>query len=106
MTSIMQRVASPRAVTSHVAHRYGPWAVVTGASDGIGRAFACELAMLGLDVVLVARRRDVLEQLGAALRRAYGTDVRVVAADLAEPSGVDAVLEATRTARRAPPLQP
>ena len=97
MTDIMQRpAAAPRRQSSHFAGRYGPWAVVTGASDGIGREFARQLAALGLDVVLVARRRAALEELARELRRAHGVEARVLAADLAHPAGVDAVLEGTR----------
>jgi len=47
--------------------RFGPWAVVTGASSGIGEGFARQLAANGLDVVLVARRRRLLEELRAQL---------------------------------------
>jgi len=74
--------------------RYGPWAAVTGASDGIGREFARRLAASGLCLVLVARRGDVLEELACELRATHAVEVRVVAADLATAAGVDAVLEA------------
>jgi short-subunit dehydrogenase len=74
---------------------YGPWAVVTGASDGIGRAMARDLAARGLYVVLVARRRARLEELAHELR-AHGVETRVVEADLASPEGASLVLEATR----------
>jgi len=76
--------------------RYGPWAVVTGASDGIGRSTATLLAEAGVHVVLVARRSEVLDALASDLRASHGVDTQVVAADLTTPSGVDAVLDRTR----------
>ncbi|MDX2015692.1 MAG: SDR family NAD(P)-dependent oxidoreductase [Myxococcaceae bacterium] len=68
--------------------RYGPWALVTGASDGIGQAFARELAADGLKLVLVARRRKALEDLARELSPA---EVLVVDADLSTEAGVQAV---------------
>lgn len=72
--------------------RYGPWAVVTGASDGIGREFAQKLAEAGLDLVLVARRELALSRLAETLRAQTGVAVRVLAADLGTPEGVAAVV--------------
>lgn len=65
-------------------HRYGPWAVVTGASAGIGRTFASELAARGLNVVLVARRETLLRELAGRLQRDHGVQTRVIAADLTD----------------------
>ena len=48
--------------------KYGPWAVVAGASDGTGAAFAEELARRGVNVVLVARRGALLDEVAAASR--------------------------------------
>jgi short-subunit dehydrogenase len=76
-------------------HRYGPWAVVTGASDGIGRAFAERLAASGVSVVLVARRRDRLEALADALSARHGVQTRVVPLDLGDPGAPRVLLDAT-----------
>lgn len=72
--------------------RYGDWAVVTGASDGIGRAMAIELAARGVSLLLVARRRDRLEAIATELRGQFGTQCRVVSADLGNSGGIDAVM--------------
>jgi hypothetical protein len=69
--------------------------VVTGASDGIGRAIATELASHGLHVVLVARRQDALEALSEELSKRYGVLTTVVAADMAEPDGIAHVKRVT-----------
>ncbi len=75
--------------------RYGAWAVVTGASDGIGRAFAESLAEAGIDVVLVARREEMLKDLAAQLVQDHGVDALVVAADLGRPDGIHALISRT-----------
>jgi short-subunit dehydrogenase len=62
-------------------------AVVTGASSGIGREIALRIAADGWSIALVARRRDRLEELAAEIRAAFGTDVHVIPADLADPEG-------------------
>jgi uncharacterized protein len=75
--------------------RFGPWAVVTGASSGIGREFARQLAANGIHVVLVARREALLRELGRELSTRYGVEHRVVGLDLTEPDFLDRLAEAT-----------
>ncbi|NGY04016.1 SDR family NAD(P)-dependent oxidoreductase [Solimonas terrae] len=75
--------------------RYGPVALVTGASSGIGRAFAECLAARGMDLVVVARRTQRLEELATQLRRKYTVNVTVCPADLARPDAAQTILDAT-----------
>jgi uncharacterized protein len=74
--------------------RYGPWALVTGASSGIGEHLARRIAARGCNVVLVARRRDRLETLAADLRTVDQVEVEVVDVDVADPGFLDRVLGA------------
>lgn len=79
--------------SSDFLQQYGPWAVVTGASEGIGRAFAVELARRGMHVLLVARRQERLEQLAAELTQVHGIRCQVLPANLSHPEGVQQLLE-------------
>jgi short-subunit dehydrogenase len=96
----MNRSSRPKSFTrdkraTELGRRYGPWAVVTGASSGIGRELAAGLADAGLNLVLVARRQAVLEKLAGELADKYDVEARVIAADLALETGVAAVKSGT-----------
>ena len=64
--------------------QFGPWALITGASSGIGREFARQIAASGVNVVLVARRVALLEEAGAEFTRDFSVEHRIIAADLSE----------------------
>jgi len=74
--------------------RYGDWALVTGASAGIGAEFARALARDGLSVVLTARREDRLRDLADELEKTYHVATRVVPANLGDAAGADRVADA------------
>jgi hypothetical protein len=75
----------------------GKWALVTGASSGIGAALARELATHGAKLILTARRQDRLEALASELT-AKGTEVRIVTADLNDPAAPEQLYQATEGA--------
>jgi short-subunit dehydrogenase len=76
-------------------HRFGPWALVTGASSGIGRAFAAQLAASGINLVLAARRLPILDEVGRDLAREHRIQYRAVRVDLAEPDFLNTLIDAT-----------
>lgn len=75
----------------------GKWALITGASAGIGAALARELAGHGAKLILTARRKDRLDSLAAELS-AKGTETRIVVADLNDPAAPQQIFDATEGA--------
>lgn len=75
--------------------KYGPCAVIAGASEGLGAAFAESLAARGLDLVLLARRASLLEPLAEKLAQRHGVKVYPVVCDLASPALVERLREST-----------
>ena len=82
-------------VDTAFADRYGPWAVVAGASEGVGAAYARAVAERGLNVVLLARRQAVLDEVAGAIRSEVGVETRAVAVDLAADGAMRAIVAAT-----------
>jgi len=78
-------------VRSGFVERYGPWAIVAGGSQGLGAAFAHDIARRGVNLVLIARRPGPLEETAAALRAQHGVEVRTASMDLAAPGFLEAV---------------
>jgi short-subunit dehydrogenase len=82
------------ALSKDFARNYGPWAVVTGASSGIGEHFARQLAAEGLHLVLVARRAQRIERLAVELRGAHGVEVEALPLDLGRSDFLEPILAA------------
>ncbi|MDE2972053.1 MAG: SDR family NAD(P)-dependent oxidoreductase [Acidobacteriota bacterium] len=76
--------------------RYGRWAVVAGASEGLGEAFAAALAARGMNVVLVARRGRIVEAIGERLAAEHGVEVRCLELDLSAAGFPGTLKEATQ----------
>ncbi|MGV8832638.1 MAG: SDR family NAD(P)-dependent oxidoreductase [Devosia sp.] len=73
--------------------QYGNWALVTGATSGIGAELADQVAARGLNVVLVARKQADLDRHAGLLGKKHGVETRTISADLTTREGVDAVLQ-------------
>jgi short-subunit dehydrogenase len=77
------------------ATKYGPWALVAGASDGLGAAFAAGLAERGVNVVLLARRQQLLDRVAAEINSRSSVETRTLAIDLVDPAAASAIAAAT-----------
>lgn len=77
------------------AERYGPWALIAGGSEGVAASFARQLANVGMNLVLVARRPEPLERLALELKSHSHVQVRTVSVDLSRPDVLDPIREAT-----------
>lgn len=82
-------------MTGGFVQKYGPWAVIAGASEGVGASLADQLAGRGLDLVLIARNGTKLDELAADVRERHGVEVRPVVLDLTVPDVSERVAEAT-----------
>jgi short-subunit dehydrogenase len=78
--------------TAH--EKYGPWVVIAGGSDGTGEAYARQLAALGLNIMIVSRREEVLTALANDLRTKHGVETRILVQDLMAPDAAANMLKA------------
>lgn len=81
--------ARPAANSKSFRARYGPWALVAGASEGLGAEFARQLAQRGLHLILIARREKELTGLSGRLRKRFAVEVRALVFDLEEGNLTD-----------------
>lgn len=79
----------------HLNKKYGPWAVVTGASTGIGKAISKQLAQQGLNIVAVARSETNLANLKQELESKHAISVETISEDLSRPESSDSIAEKT-----------
>src|SRR5690242_17968100 len=76
-------------------NQYGPWAIVAGSSEGLGAAYAEQLARLKLNLILVARRQELLDSLAQQLSNAYNIQVKTLLLDLSLPNTVETIVNIT-----------
>ncbi|XP_062973507.1 very-long-chain 3-oxoacyl-CoA reductase [Elgaria multicarinata webbii] len=77
-------LGNPTAVGPHL----GAWAVVTGATDGIGKAYAEELARRGMKMVLISRSQEKLDQVASEMRQKFKVETKTVTADFGDRVGI------------------
>jgi len=73
------------------AERYGPWAVIAGASEGTGRAFSRQVAAKGLNCLLIARREEPLAELAGQIRSEHGVECLTASIDLAAADAAEQI---------------
>jgi NAD(P)-dependent dehydrogenase (short-subunit alcohol dehydrogenase family) len=71
--------------------QYGPWALVTGASSGIGQEFTRQLASMGINVAVAARRQSRLESLVSDIKTEHGVQARAIPVDLTDPDCLEVI---------------
>src|SRR5258707_2969659 len=76
--------------------QFGPWALVTGASTGIGTEFARQIAAAGVNLVLVARREALLNEVGRQITRDFGVQFRAIVMDLSQEGFIPNLAEHTK----------
>ncbi len=76
--------------------KYGPWALIAGASVGLGAAYANALAEKGLNIILIARREEQLKRQASTLKKKYNVHVRTIQQDLSAPDMLNQISAQTK----------
>ena len=82
-------------MTADFVTKYGPWAIVVGASDGVGSLFAERLAREGVNVVLVARRQHLLDEAAQGIRERTDAEARTLSVDLTDADASQKIIDST-----------
>lgn len=91
----MRKIDVPALDRAAFTEKYGPWAIIAGASEGTGACYAEQLAALGINLVLVSRRQDALDALGQRLVQEHGIEYRAFTVDLKEKGAGARLVEKT-----------
>src|ERR1700692_1457305 len=94
-TSPKQAERSEKMTVALDKKRFGPWALVTGASSGMGKEFARQIAASGINIVLVARREDLRKEVGVEFSKRHGVEHRVVVLDVSREDFIRQLASAT-----------
>lgn len=76
--------------------KYGSWGIILGATEGVGKAFCEKIASEGMNVVMVGRREEMLNDLGKDISSKYGVKHLVIKADFANPNSAEEIFEKTK----------
>jgi len=82
--------------TKSFINQYGPWALIAGASEGLGESFTEELARRGLNIILIARRENLLQKISKKIQEKYGVEVVILPLDLTSPDMFEIIKEKTK----------
>src|ERR1700731_2192754 len=94
-TSPKQAVRSEKMTVALDKERFGPWALVTGASSGIGKEFARQIAASGINIVLVARREVLLNEIGVQFSKRFRLEHRIGLVDVSQDVFIGRLASAT-----------
>ncbi|MBN1329974.1 MAG: SDR family NAD(P)-dependent oxidoreductase [Candidatus Heimdallarchaeota archaeon] len=83
-------------ISNDIKNDFGPWALIAGASEGLGAAYAREIASKGINVILLARQKDLLEELSKEIKSKYQVETKMLQMDLASPDILEKITFETK----------